>query len=159
MNIKILDESSNKTVELKVVDSTTINSSAILNVDTDLNNTTKIELVNKALNIVQNEKLLTKFQNKVKAMSKRNTLIPYEYNKIKDEIFKEIESNNNFDEINVLINEKLMLLEIVDEKVNKVYNQFDFWYTHNDQKLEKMTNNYLTLQQYKKLYDNNVGKK
>ena len=159
MNIKILDESSNKTVELKVIDSTTINSSAILNVDTDLNNTTKIELVNKALNIVQNEKLLTKFQNKVKAMSKRNTLIPYEYNKIKDEIFKEIESNNNFDEINVLINEKLMLLEIVDEKVNKVYNQFDFWYTHNDQKLEKMTNNYLTLQQYKKLYDNNVGKK
>ena len=57
-----------------------------------------------------------------------------------------------------MINEELMMLQI-EEKTKKVYNCFDFWYTHNDKKLETMTTNYNTLKTYKKLYDKKVGEK
>ena len=157
LEIKVLNDEQ-KEQTLKVVTKTTINSSAILALDEQLNDEPKINVVNNAIDIINEQKLLTTFKNKVVKMSKRNTKIDYEYDEIKDDIFKIIDKKT-FDEINDEIDEKLMLLEITDEKVKTVYNCYDFWYTHNEQKLEKMISNYNKLQKYKELYEKNVGKK
>ena len=150
LDIKVLNEDQ-KTVEITVLSAKSINSALILNLDEKLNDTTKIEVVNKVLSIVDDEKLLTVFKNAVEKQSKRNELILSEYEEIKDDIFKKVEKTT-FEKLNDEINEKLMLLEI-NGKTKKVYNCFDFWYTHNDQKLKKMIANYNTLKTYKKLYE------
>lgn len=150
LEIKVLNDNQ-KTVNMTVLTEKSINSSLILNVDEKLNETTKIELVDKVLSIVDDKKLLTVFKNTVNKQSKRNSLIINEYDEIKDEIFKKVEKTK-FDKLNDEINEKLMLLEITG-KTKKVYNCFDFWYTHNDQKLQKMISNYNTLKTYKTLYE------
>lgn len=151
MEIKAINNDG-KTVNITVLSKNSINSSAILNVDEKLNDLKKIDLVNKVIGTVTDEKLLTKFENKVKRMGKRNSLIEAEYDEIKDEIFEEIDGNKNFNEINEKINLALMKLEI-SGKTQKVYNCYDFWYTHNNLKLEKMISNFQSLKTYKKLYD------
>lgn len=149
MDLKILDKD-NKEQSITVVSETMINSSAILNVDIALNNTTTIETVNKALAIVEDNNYLTNLKNKVVKMSKRNTLIIKEYDMIKETVFKNI--NKDMEKTNELINTELMKLQILG-KTKKVFNCYDFWYTHNDKKLEYMTTNYNTLKTYQKVFN------
>lgn len=151
MDLKILDKD-NKEKNITVLDEVSLNSSAILNLDEDLNNTTKIEIVIKAIAIVEDNNYIEKLTTKVNKSAKRNTLIENEYNSIKDEVFKSFNQNKTFDEINQLIDNELMKLEIKGE-TKKVYNSFDFWYTHKDQKLKSLISNYNRLVNYKKLYD------
>lgn len=153
MNIKILDEKQQEQ-EICVIDKHSINSSAILNLDVKLNNIQVIDMVNNVVEYVESEKLLSKYQKKVKDMGKRNTLIISEYDEIKDKVFKNI--SGDFKKVNALIQKELMKLQILG-KTDKVYNEYDFWYTHNDQKLEKMISNYNTLKTYQEVY-NEVGK-
>lgn len=157
MDLKIVDEKE-KTISVTVVDCKSVNSSLILNIDTQLNGISKIDAVNNAIKEIESEKLITKFEKVVKDALRKNNSIPYEYEEIKDEVFKFM-NKHKFDEVNEFIDEKLMELEIMDEKVKSVYNSFDFWATHNDQKLEKMISNYNRLLTYKKLYDKKVGNK
>lgn len=156
MDIKIIDEKS-KVVNICVVDCKSVNSSLILNLDEKLNDMKKIDAVNCAIEEVNNDKLLTKFEKVVKDGMKKNTVINYEYEQIKDKVFKFM-NKHKFDETNEYIDELLMELEIVDKKVDKVFNSYDFWLTHNNQKLEKMISNYNRLLKYQKLYKK-VGNK
>lgn len=152
MDLKVLNDE-NKETTIVVVDSETLNASAILNVDMDLNKDfkTKIDIINKALEIVETEKLLTTFKSKVEKMAKRNTLILDEYKEIKDTIFKMFPAKD-FEKVNETINQELMKLEIMG-KTKKVYNCYDFWYTNSEKKLEKMIASYEQLKTYQKLYN------
>lgn len=157
MELKIVNDDS-KVVSVSVVECKSVNSSLILNMDEKLNDMTKIDAVNTAISEIETEKLISKFEKTVKDALKKNNRIPYEYDEIKDRVFKFM-NKHKFEETNNYIDELLMELEIMDEKVQKVYNSFDFWATHNDQKLEKMISNYNRLLTYKKLYEKKVGNK